>query len=148
MTENQEEGADSTRTPDEDQQEQQQKESGGNEEAAKYRRRLREVEAERDQLAEQVQGFRQADVERRAADALQDPSDVWRAGVQLNDVLDENSGELDEDKLAETIKQVTEEHPGWRKRLTGFDEDQGRKSDGSTVAPSWAEMLRSPSRST
>lgn len=123
----------------------QEQESGGNEEAAKYRRRLREVEAERDQLAEQVQGFRQADVERRAADALQDPSDIWRAGVQLNDVLDENSGELDEDKLAETIKQVTEEHPGWKKRPIGIDEDQGKTSD-TTVGPSWSGLLRSPVR--
>lgn len=51
-------------------------ETGGNEEAKRYRLRLREVEAERDQLVEQVQTLRQAEVERQAADRLEDPSDL------------------------------------------------------------------------
>lgn len=124
----------------------QQQESSGNEEAKRYRLRLREVERERDQLKEQVQSFRQAEVERRAADVLEDASDIWLTDVQVDHLLDENSGELDDEKLSAAVEQVADEHPGWRKRPQGVDNDQGRRSDNEVVSPSWAGMLRSPSR--
>ncbi len=120
-------------------------ETGGNAEAKRYRLRLREVESERDQLKEQVQHFRRAEAERHAANHLDDPSDLWRAGVHLGELLEEGSGELDEDKLSETVQQVATEHPSWRKRPDGVDHDQGRASEAPTGA-SWSGLLRSAAR--
>lgn len=124
---------------EEDQQELPQQESGGNAEAAKYRRRLREVESERDQLQEQVQTLRRSEVERQVAGELEDPSDLWRAGTEVEHLLDED-GAVDQSKVVETARAVTTEHPGWRK-VSGVDEDQGRASE-SFREPSWTALLR------
>ena len=124
---------------EEDQETGQQQESGANAEAKKYRRRLREVEAERDQLQEQVQTLRRSEVERQVSGELEDPSDLWRAGTELEHLLDED-GAVDQGKVAETARAVTAEHPGWRK-VSGVDEDQGRASE-SFREPSWTALLR------
>lgn len=122
----------------------QEPEASGNQEAAKYRRRLREVEAERDQLAEQVRSLRTVEVERQVSDALEDPSDLWRHGTELGQLLDEQGG-LDTEKVAEAASAATTAHPSWAKRLTGFDEDQGRASEAPAGA-SWSGLLRSAGR--
>lgn len=117
-------------------------EASPNREAAKYRRQLREAEAERDQLRSQVETMQTAEVERRVSDALETPSDVWLAGVNLADVLGDD-GHVDESKLDQAVLQVTTEHPGWSKRpQVGPDPDQGKTSDHS-VSPSWTSLLRS-----
>ena len=56
-------------------------------EAAKYRRQLRDTEAERDRLLSQVEGYHRAEFERLASSRLIDGSDVWAGGLQLDDVL-------------------------------------------------------------
>lgn len=66
-----------------------------NAEAAKYRTRLRETEAERDALAEQVTALRRAAVEDRLKAQHVPPAGFWAAGVQLEDLLDED-GNLDD----------------------------------------------------
>ena len=118
----------------------------GNEEAAKYRRRLREAEAERDQLAEQIQALRRAEVQRQVADRLDDPSDLWRAGVELDELLDQDGG-IEQGKVDEAAAAVTAEHPGWAKRpeVSGVDEDQGKTSEGP-IGASWTGLLRSGNR--
>lgn len=57
---------------------------------AKYRRRLREAEAERDALQETVTAMRRADVERIAADVLKMPNALWKSGIDVGDLLDDN----------------------------------------------------------
>lgn len=114
----------------------------GNAEAAKYRRRLREAETERDRLSEQVTRLQTAEVQRRITDSLEDPTDLWRDGLQLSDVLDEY-GQVDEAALDQAVLQVATDHPGWRKRPEGteVDVDQGRRSDAHGGA-SWSALLR------
>lgn len=117
-------------------------ELSGNREAAKYRRQLRDVETERDQLKSLVDSYRKTEVERRVSDALEDPRDLWLSGVALADVLGED-GTVDESKLDAVVLRVTSEHPAWRKRpVVGVDFDQGKTSDHS-VSPSWTSLLRS-----
>lgn len=116
----------------------------GNSEAAKYRRRLREAEAERDALREQVDGLRRAEVERQVADDLEDPSDLWRAGADVGELLDDQ-GAVDRGKVDQAVLSVVTEHPGWRKRpQSAPDVDQGRSSDMPSAA-SWAGLVRSRS---
>ncbi len=58
-----------------------------NVEAARYRSRLRDTEAERDQLAGQLEAMRRAEVERVAAAELKNPAGLWAAGVAVGDLL-------------------------------------------------------------
>lgn len=60
---------------------------GPGREAAKYRRRLRDTEAERDRLAEQVESLQRAEVERLAASDGLRPAALWASGVELADLL-------------------------------------------------------------
>src|SRR5699024_258137 len=70
----------------------------GNKEAAKYRTRLRETEAERDQLAAQVENLRRAGVEDRLKTHRVPAAGFWAAGVKLEDLLDED-GNLDDEAI-------------------------------------------------
>src|ERR1700758_3047520 len=58
-------------------------------EAAKYRRRLRETEAERDALRGRVETMQRNEIQRMAADRLADPADLWRDGAKVSDLLNE-----------------------------------------------------------
>lgn len=84
-------------------------------EAAKYRRRLRETEAERDQLAARNSDLERAEVERQITGpgGLASASDLWTAGVQLADLRGEDGG-LDPEKVKEARDKVLSEHPHWR----------------------------------
>ena len=49
-------------------------------EAAKYRRQLRDTEAERDTLAGKVEAMQRREVERQVAEHLSNPEDFWLTG--------------------------------------------------------------------
>lgn len=74
-------------------------------EAAKYRRRLREAEAERDTLAARVEALQRAEVERAAADALARPEALWAAGTELGDLLTED-GTVDPQRVAQAAAEA------------------------------------------
>lgn len=69
-----------------------------NAEAAKYRRRAKEAEAQRDALADTVTALRRAAVEDRLKAQHVPPAGFWAAGVQLEDLLDED-GNLDDEAI-------------------------------------------------
>src|SRR5699024_12577342 len=75
----------------------------GNKEAAKYRTRLRETEAERDQLAAQVENLRRAGVEDRLKTHRVPAAGFWAAGAQLADLRD-----ADGNLAGETTKTATD----------------------------------------
>ena len=78
-------------------------------ENANRRGALREVEAERDALRDQVAALQRAEVERLAAERLADPSDLWRHdGVELDALLGEDGG-LDAERWPPPW-------PGWSRR--------------------------------
>src|SRR5690606_20161516 len=59
-------------------------------EAAKYRRRLREVEAERDRLAGQVEALQRGVIERLCSEKFKlKPEALWAAGYTVADLVDE-----------------------------------------------------------
>ncbi len=74
----------------------------GGKEAAKYRRRLRETEAERDQLRERLDSLQRTEVERIASATVAKPAALWAAGTKLEDVLDD-AGNVDQRKVTEAI---------------------------------------------
>lgn len=96
-----------------------------NREAARYRRQLREAEAERDTLRGHVEEMQRREAGRIATegeDALADAADLWRGEVQLADLLDD-AGALDAEKVAEARDRVVAGHPHWRRphRPSGGD---------------------------
>jgi hypothetical protein len=123
-------------------------EEGGDElakvrrETAKYRTRLREAEAERDQLAARLSDAQRAEVERQVAgpDGLQSASDFWTGGIRLDDLRDEEGG-LDADKIAAAVKQVLAQHPHWRHR-PAVDFDGGAREPAPQGGPSFGEAIK------
>jgi len=87
-------------------------EGGGNEEAKRYRLRLRETEGERDQLRTRLEGAQRREVERLAGERLVDPSDVWRDGLTLEDVTDDE-GNIDASRVRGSVHTLLEQHPHW-----------------------------------
>lgn len=79
---------------------------GPGREAAKYRRRLRDVEAERDTLKATVESLQRAEVDRLAtADGLK-PAALW-SSAELTDLLAED-GTVDQGKVAAAISAARE----------------------------------------
>lgn len=113
---------------------------GAGREAAKYRRRLREAEADRDRLAERVAGFQRAEVERLASSALAAPGDLWMAGAELGALVDDD-GNVDAGKVTALVEGVVAERPHWR-RSQGEVGAGARESVKVGPAPVLTDLIR------
>ena len=89
--------------------------STGNSEAAKYRRRLRDTETERDQLRSLVERMNRSEVERLAGSTMISPGDLFSAGAQLADLVNDD-GQVDPDKVTAAAEAAVAERPHWRVR--------------------------------
>lgn len=113
-------------------------------EAAKYRRRLREAEAERDALTTRLEQLQRAEVERLAGEHLQKAAGLW-ATTSLADMLDEE-GNIDPAKVT-SAAQAAREQLGLSAPVTGpVIPTQGDAPARHTPArPDWAGAF-GPSR--
>lgn len=82
--------------------------TGGSKEAARYRRRLRDAEAERDTLATRLETLQRAEAERVASKILGKAAALWAGGTAVADLLDED-GDLDPQKVTERAEVIREE---------------------------------------
>ena len=78
-----------------------------NKEAAKYRRRLREAEAERDTLQERLSNLQRQSAEQIAREIIAKPASMWKA-VSLDDALNDD-GTVSADKVRELARQAMTE---------------------------------------
>ena len=116
-------------------------------EAAGHRIKAREAEAERDRLAGVVESMQRAEAERlvTAVEAgyspLAEGSDLWRGGVELAELLDED-GQVDRTKLKAAGARVGAAHPHWRAPVPDFS--GGVRGTGPAPDPAGAlsERLR------
>lgn len=109
---------------------------------ARYRRRLRDTEAERDRLAEQLRSRDRSDVERRVADRLDRPADVWLVWDDAERFHDDD-GNLDTDAVDAAVAELLRERPSWAKRTRRRDPDQGRGRRADTYdRGSWLGVVR------
>lgn len=100
-------------------------------EAAKWRRQLREVEADRDGLRARLDAAHRREVERLATDArLAAPADLWHT-THLDDLLDD-AGDVDELKVRAALANLQAERPQWFAPRFG-SADAGVR--GSTATP-------------
>lgn len=75
----------------------------------KYRERLRETEAERDQLRTTVETMQRREVERLAAEHLIKPGSLWTVGVELTNLLDDD-GAIDPEKVRAAALDARQQH--------------------------------------
>ena len=103
-------------------------------EAAKYRRRLREAEAERDALTTRLEQLQRAEVERLAEQHIAKGSGLW-AATELADVLDED-GNIDPAKVTAAARAA-------REQLGLSQSRHGGKSPMAGRAPSLEDARKS-----
>jgi hypothetical protein len=111
---------------------------------AKYRRALRETEAERDQLRERVEAMQRAEAERLASDQLARPAALWATGITLAELLDDN-GAVSPDKVNAAAQHAADQlGVAPPSRPPRPDPTQGGR--GATVEPAdpWAEAFAPP----
>jgi hypothetical protein len=97
-------------------------------EAASYRRRLRETETERDEAQQRAQAAQRGEAERLAQGAdltgrdahharvMARGSDLWAAGVNLDDLVGDD-GRINPEAVTAATRQVLTDHPNWGGRL-------------------------------
>jgi len=112
---------------------------------ARYRRRLRDVEAERDRLAAQVEALQRAEVERLAADMLDQPPAVWRLGLSLGDVVGED-GRVDPDRVTTAVANLKQAlgvvGPDDRRRRGPYVPDAGTSVGHGAHRNAWSEAFK------
>ncbi|MGO1592336.1 hypothetical protein [Ancrocorticia sp.] len=116
-------------------------------EAAKYRVKLREAEAERDTLREQVREMRTRDVTAALNEKLDSDMTqmLWDVGLDPLSFVSE-SGELDEDKIAGVISAVSKvgrRGPGGGKPMPKLRPTGGTKpsEDLASEKKTWSDAL-------
>ncbi|WP_347057268.1 hypothetical protein ABC795_11220 [Blastococcus sp. HT6-30] len=122
--------------------------SAANREAANYRRKLRDAEAERDALASAVATYQKRDAEALVGERLLSAADLWVAGVELKDLLDDGAT-VSAEKVDAAVAKVLEDHPHWAPKKPGVPRDMGQGSRGESVGggTSWASVISGGRRS-
>lgn len=110
-------------------------------EAAARRRQLRETEAERDQLRDQLDASRRREVERLAAARLSEPSDLLVFGQLEVDALLGDDGSVSAEAVAAAVDALLAKRPGLAVAPDPPSLDGGAM--GATVRPStsWRDVL-------
>lgn len=127
-----------------DDQDQERGRRNGNSEAAKYRRQLRDSQAETEALRDRVTTWERRHAEQAAAAKLADPADLWAAGVTLDDLRGDD-GDLDPAKIDAALDEVLAAHPHWyrdRKPTPKPDTRQGGGHSDIQEDPSWSKAIR------
>lgn len=139
------ETAEAPEAPDaaEDQQQEQEAEKPSNREA-RYRRQLRETEAERDTLRGRVEALQRGEVARLAAAEEIKAEALWASGAQLADLLAED-GTVDAAKVDAAIKAAAEslglETRGSRLARGLVVRSEGGNPAAGRVGSGWADAF-------
>lgn len=125
-------------------QDQDDEQTGGkaNREAARYRTQLRQVEAERDRLAGQVEALQRQAIERLVVETHRGkPAGLWASGVTVADLVNED-GTVNPDKVKQAWDKAAAEL-GLRVKPAGlYVPGLGNIPDMSGTRPSWSDALR------
>ncbi len=121
-------------------------------EAARYRTELRAVESERDALRGRLETLQRAQVEELAMSgpllgffSLRDGRDLWLAGVQLPDLLDDH-GQVDQKKVKTAVLEVGKDRPHWRGPSAPPSFDGGPRGAVPPRQVTFADVLSDPNR--
>ncbi len=118
----------------------------------KWRARYREIETQlvieqaRSAEATRLIGeMQRAEVERLVAVHLQDPSDLWRDGTSLDDLLGDD-GHIDPQRVEEAAQQIKDTHPHWARRTPVIGAPASAvtgdgKIPSAATQPTWGDLL-------
>lgn len=115
-------------------------ENAGNREAARYRRRLRETEAERDGLAERLTTYQRREAEQIAAEHLSRPSDLWLDGAEVSTLLTED-GAIDPLQVKSTVEGVLDGRAQLAKDYGKTVDFGAGKREPAAHAGAWKDVL-------
>ena len=108
-------------------------------EAARFRLRLRETEAERDNLAKSVDNLRRSVIENQVQAEGIKPAALWASGITPSDLLGDD-GNIDPELISQAVNEARESLG--IARFTGMA-DQGYKDPGPEKrSPSWSNLLQ------
>ncbi len=117
----------------------------GNREAAKYRRQARAAETQLAVAKAVIAEFNRENAERLASERLADASDLWSAGIELDQLLDA-SGKLDAAQVDLAVAGLLDAKPHLARRGPQAPPASTVTGDGKAPQPkgahSWAEALR------
>ncbi|ELR85688.1 MULTISPECIES: hypothetical protein [Mycobacterium] len=119
---------------------------GPNTEAARYRKRLREVEAERDGLAERLAGYQRSECEAAVADLLDVPTDIWDVGQADPALFYSDDGTLNDAELRAAAGAIVDQRPRLAKQTEpSRSPNWGQVSAGhappGSGGPSWGDII-------
>jgi hypothetical protein len=108
---------------------------------ARYRREAREAQAQVAELIDRVTRMQRAEVERLAA-RLHNPGDLWTAGVDLVELMNED-GEVDPERVAEAVAALADSKPYLLKPPRSYNFGQGKRTPvDSGTGTTWGSVLR------
>jgi hypothetical protein len=110
-------------------------------EAARYRTRLRDVEAERNTLRDRLTNQQQADIDRACAAARLTERHVAAAGINLENMVDGESGLLDADRLAHTVEMARREFGVGRSPAANRQQATGTRMPGQSASGAFTEAF-------
>jgi hypothetical protein len=112
----------------------------------KWRQRFRQAEVQLTVEQARIAKINTRDAERHAAVGLADPTDLWRDGVTLADLLDDE-GIIDPTLVEERVAQVLSAHPHWKRPspVVGAPSSAVKPLSGpipgGTQKPTWRDLL-------
>ena len=117
-----------------------------NAEAAKWRRRLRDTEAERDRLRAWKDDQQRGEIERKATERLASPADLWLASSP--DAMRDDEGQIVQAKVDAELARVLEERPHWAKQPERSYPDlhQGPRASEPAPPPSIGQAFKKAGR--
>lgn len=115
-------------------------------EAAKYRRQLREVQAEAEQLRSQLEVMRRREAERLAVlpvgpatMGLHDGRDLWLSGIEP-DALVGDDGTVDPGLVAEAVRALGADRPHLLQKVPDYD--AGVRAGVGPHGRGWGALIR------
>lgn len=117
-----------------------------NAEAAKYRRRLRDTEAQLTTTTDRLTAYQRRHVEQLAADLLATPADLFDVGqLELTQFLNDD-GDIDTDEVLLAATALVDLRPQLGKNYTPpwpatTDYGQGVRTQSVDGGPTWAKAL-------
>lgn len=123
-------------------------------EAAAHRVKLRETEAQRDALAKRLEALQRREAERLASTpaddflGLRDGTDLWREGLELGELVDED-GTLDAQRVRAAVQALADAgHAHWLRSAArpAGDSDAGKGRPSMPAAPSFGQAVKGARR--
>lgn len=115
-------------------------EQGKGNREARYRRQLRDTEAERDTLRGQIAAMQRGEAERLAGTQLSKPAALWAAGTELTALLDDK-GNVDPAKVAAAAETAATALGAAAPRRRPLPDRAQGASGGTSRANPWKEAF-------